>query len=162
MSEFLKTGILGIEDIEIPPATRRQKGRVVIIECVQRIPCNPCTEVCPQGAITIEGDITNVPHVNFDKCNGCGICIANCPGLAIFAVNESLGDDIAEVGLPYEFRPLPEKGEIVELIDRAGEKIGTGKVRRALIPKSFDKTAVVYLEVPKKFSLDVRFFQRIN
>ncbi|NOZ60486.1 MAG: 4Fe-4S ferredoxin [Calditrichaeota bacterium] len=162
MSEFLKTGILGIGDIEIPPATRRQKGRVVMIECVQRIPCNPCTEVCPQGAITIEGDITNVPHVDFDKCNGCGICIANCPGLAIFAVDESLGDDVAEVGLPYEFRPLPEKGEIVELIDRAGGKIGVGKVKRALSPKSFDKTAVVYLMVPKKLSLEVRFFKRTN
>jgi len=150
MSEFLKNGILGIEDIEVPPQERRQRGRVVMIECVQQIPCNPCTEVCPQGAITIEGDITNVPHVDFEKCNGCGICIANCPGLAIFAVDESLGDEIAEVGLPYEFRPLPEKGEIVELINRAGEKIGTGKVKRALSPKSFDKTAVVYLEVPKK------------
>jgi len=162
MSEFLKNGILGIEDIEVPPQERRQRGRVVMIECVQQIPCNPCTEVCPQGAITIEGDITNVPHVDFEKCNGCGICIANCPGLAIFAVDESLGDEIAEVGLPYEFRPLPEKGEIVELINRAGEKIGTGKVKRALSPKSFDKTAVVYLEVPKKLSLDVRFFKRMD
>jgi Fe-S-cluster-containing hydrogenase component 2 len=133
-----------------------------MIECVQQIPCNPCTEVCSQGAITIEGDITNVPHVDFEKCNGCGICIANCPGLAIFSVDESLGEEVAEVGLPYEFRPLPEKGEVVELIDRAGNAIGTGKVKRILTPKSFDKTAVVYLEVPKKLSLEVRFFKRKN
>ncbi len=162
MSNFLQNGILEIEDFEIPPKTRREKGRVIMIECVQQIPCNPCTEVCPQGAITIEGDITNVPHVDFEKCNGCGICIANCPGLAIFSVDESLGEEVAEVGLPYEFRPLPEKGEVVELIDRAGNAIGAGKVKRVLTPKSFDKTAVVYLEVPKKLSLEVRFFKRMN
>ncbi|OQX82983.1 hypothetical protein B6D60_11285 [candidate division KSB1 bacterium 4484_87] len=162
MSEFLKNGVLTIEDFEVPPEARRKMGRVIMIECVQKIPCNPCSEVCPQGAITIEGDITNIPRVDFDKCNGCSICIANCPGLAIFAVDESLGDEIAEVGLPYEFMPLPEKGEHVELINRAGEVVGTGKVKRIMKPKSFDKTAVVYLEVPKKLSLDVRFFKRKN
>ena len=160
MSDYLRNGILELEDIELPSPERRKKGRVIVIECVQQIPCNPCTEVCPQGAITIEGDITNVPHVDFDKCNGCGLCIANCPGLAIFSVNESLGDEIAEVGLPYEFRPLPQKGERVKLVSRAGEIIGNGTVKRVLNPRSYDKTAVVYLEVPKQLSLEVRFFKR--
>ncbi len=162
MSDYEKSGILTLEDVDIPSKERRKKGRTVMIECVQNIPCNPCATVCPQGAITIEGEITNIPEVDFDKCNGCGICIANCPGLAIFSVDESLDDDFAEVGLPYEFKPLPEVGDKVKLFNRAGEAIGEGKVRKVRNPKGFDRTAVVYLKVPRRLSLDVRFFKRMK
>lgn len=160
MSDYLSTGILDFSDVTIPPAERRKKGRVITIECVQHIPCDPCSTVCPQGAITIEGDITNIPQVDFDKCNGCGICIANCPGLAIFSVDESLPDDKAEVGIPFEFLPLPEVGEKVDVINRAGKIIGNGTVLKIRNPKSFDRTPVIYLEVPKALSLDVRFLRR--
>jgi len=116
MSNFIKDGILDTNDFIVPPEVRRQKGRVIMIECVQRIPCNPCSEVCPRKAITIIGDITNIPEVDFDKCNGCGICIANCPGLAIFSVDESFAGEVAKVGIPYESKPLPVAGETVNLI----------------------------------------------
>ncbi len=162
MSDYIKTGILDLENIVIPPEDRRKKGRVIMIECVQKIPCNPCSEVCPRQAITIEGEIINIPKVDFDKCNGCGICIANCPGLAIFSVDESMGDEWAEVGIPYEFKPLPEISENVDLVNRAGNVIGRGTVKKVINPKSFDRTAVVYLKVPKSLSLEVRFFKKIN
>lgn len=160
MSNFLNDGILNTTDFVVPSKARRKKGRVIMIECVQQIPCNPCSEICPRKAITIIGDITNIPEVNFEKCNGCGICIANCPGLAIFSVDESFSDGTAEVGIPYEFKPLPIVGEEVKLINRAGQVIGTGKIKKILNPKNFDRTAVVYLEVPKNLSLDVRFFKQ--
>ena len=131
-----------------------------MIECVQKIPCNPCATVCPKGAITIEGNITNIPQVDFDKCNGCGLCIANCPGLAIFSVDESLPDNKAEVGIPFEFKPLPEVGEKVNLLNRAGEVIGTGEVRKVRNPKSYDRTPIIYLLVPQELSLDVRFLKK--
>ena len=40
--------------------------------------CLVCFKVCPvQGAITL--DETAKPHVNPEKCNGCGICVYECP-----------------------------------------------------------------------------------
>jgi len=160
MSHYLQNGILELTDLTIPSTERRKKGRVIIIECVQHIPCDPCANICPKGAITIEGEITNIPQVDFDKCNGCGLCLANCPGLAIFSVDESLPNNEAEVGIPYEFRPLPEVGEVVDVINRSGQIIGNGKVLKVRNPKSYDRTPVIYLSVPQELSLEVRFLKR--
>ncbi|MBN1155608.1 4Fe-4S binding protein [candidate division KSB1 bacterium] len=158
--DYINTGILRLTDFQVPPPERRRAGRVIMIECVQNIPCNPCSTICPQGAITIEGDITNIPVVDFSKCNGCGLCVANCPGLAIFMVDESIGDNSAEVGIPYEFSPFPEKGEIVSVYDRSGKIICDGEIVRVRNPKSYNKTAVIYFRVPIQFSLDARFIKR--
>ena len=42
MSNYKSTGIITKEDIAIPSEERLKKGPVVIIECVENIPCNPC------------------------------------------------------------------------------------------------------------------------
>ena len=44
-------------------------------------------------------------------CIGCGMCVASCSGQAIFLVDETYEPGFATVTLPYEFLPLPEKGE---------------------------------------------------
>jgi uncharacterized Fe-S center protein len=38
--------------------------------------CGKCAEVCPAGAVSIEGD---VPVFDESKCEGCAECIAACP-----------------------------------------------------------------------------------
>ena len=157
---YLKDGILELNEILLPGAARLQKGRVAIIECVQNIPCNPCVDICPRHAITIEGNITNPPVIDFEKCNGCGLCVANCPGLAIFSVDETVAPERAEVGIPYEFRPLPKVGEIVSALDRTGKFVCDAEVRRVLNPKGYDRTPVVFLLAPLKYSMIVRFFTK--
>lgn len=159
---YLVDGILALDDFRKPTRERLQKGRVAIIECVQHIPCNPCVDICAQQAIKIEGNITNLPVVDFEKCNGCTLCVANCPGLAIFTVTESVTEDTAEIGIPYEFLPLPEKGELVDGLDRQGKVVCEGRVRQVRNPKAFDRTPIVFLSVPKEFSMIVRFFKRKN
>ena len=72
-----------------PSEARFKKGPVAIIECVQGIPCNPCQEACPQKAIHVGDSITNTPKLDAEACIGCGLCIAACPGLAIFVVDKS-------------------------------------------------------------------------
>jgi len=156
---YLEDGILTLEDFQIPTKTRRQKGRVIVIECVQHIPCNPCVDICPQGAITMEGGITGLPVVDFEKCNGCSLCVANCPGIAIFTIDETFSASEAEIGVPYEFRPLPESNESVEALDRAGKVVCQGKVVRVRNPKAFDRTPIVFISVPKEYSMTVRFFK---
>lgn len=159
---YLETGVLKIDDIKVPSEERFKKGGVAVIECVQQIPCNPCVESCPQGAITIEGSINNQPQIDFELCNGCGMCIANCPGLAIFLINMAYDENKATVGLPYEFLPLPEKNEKVNLLNRAGEICGKGEVVKIRNAKIQDRTPIVIISMEKEKAMDVRFFRRIK
>ena len=131
----------------MPSAERRAKGPVVWMECFEEIPCNPCQPACPTGAILPFDDINDLPHVEDARCTGCALCVAACPGLAIFVIDETHSDTHALLKLPYELRPLPEKGEVVEVLDRTGEVLGTSPVLRVQNPSSFDRTAVITIEI---------------
>ncbi|MBD3368303.1 MAG: 4Fe-4S ferredoxin [Candidatus Eisenbacteria bacterium] len=157
-----RDGILDEKNLRAvrPSDERLKQGPVVMVECVERIPCNPCVAACSKGAISIEGDLNDSPAVDHALCDGCGICISACPGLAIFVVDMSREGEDATVMLPYEFRPLPDKGETVTTLDRAGEVIGEAKVLRVLDAKALDRTPIVSLEVPKSQAMDVRHFVR--
>ena len=157
---YLETGVLDLDDIQVPSMERRAKGAVAIVECVQHIPCNPCVDSCPQGAITMGDSINNLPEIDFDKCNGCGLCIANCPGLAIFLIDETYSPELALVGLPYEFYPLPEVGEKVDLLSRSGNVCGRGEVVKIRNAKVQDRTPIIFLSVKKDLAMEVRFFRR--
>jgi len=127
-----KTGIPTKEQINsaFPCELRMNKGPVAIVECFQPIPCDPCATSCPQQAITSFEDINDLPVINNEKCNGCGICIAKCPGLAIMTIDMTYSENHALVRLPYEFTPLPQVGETVIALDRAGAEIAEAKVIR--------------------------------
>ncbi len=133
----------------------RKKAGLVIIECPQRIPCNPCHTSCPTGAILPFADINDVPSVNYEKCTGCALCVAVCPGLACFVADLTYSADLALMKLPYEFLPRPTPGSTVALLNRVGERLGQGKVVRVVEPHK-DKTLVVHVEVSKQMVNDVR------
>jgi Fe-S-cluster-containing hydrogenase component 2 len=141
---------------QVPRPKRLWRGPVAIIECVEQIPCNPCVESCPQGAITMPGGLNQIPRLNVDACTGCGLCISSCPGLAIFVVDLSGGGSTATVSLPYEFLPLPAKGQRVLALDRAGRKLGTATVIRVQSGKRVDRTPVVTIAVPRELALKAR------
>ena len=151
-----RTGIPTDDDLEkvIPDKKRLARGPVVIIECFQRIPCDPCAISCKLGAIKPFKDINDLPIVDFDKCTGCGICISSCPGLAIFVIDMNYSDKKSLIKLPHEMLPLPEKGEDVYALDRAGDILGKVKVSRVL--KIKNKTNIISLEVPKGMAMKVR------
>ena len=89
---LINSGYLDYEELAkwqvLPSKDRFEKGPVAVIECIQEIPCNPCEAACRFGAIQIGDPITNLPKLIENKCTGCGICVANCPGLAIFIINK--------------------------------------------------------------------------
>lgn len=153
------TGIATSKDLEsvIPSKERLAKGPVAIMECFEKIPCNPCYTSCKRGAIKEFEDINDRPELNVDICNGCGVCISNCPGLAIFVVDETYSETEALVKIPYEFIPLPEEGSYVTGLDRAGKPVCRAKVVKVQNSKAQDRTPVVSLAVPKEFSMVVRF-----
>lgn len=129
---------------------------MVVVECVENIPCDPCAGACPRKAITIAGGLTDLPRVDFGKCNGCTLCIARCPGLAIFVVNYNYSKTEATVTLPYELLPRPAVGDTVDALDRSGRKVAAGKVMKVLDGKALDRCAVVTVAVPKRLWNEVR------
>jgi len=155
-----KTGFLSQEELNngpgIPSAVRRQKGPVAVLECLEDIPCNPCESSCRVEAITVGEDITTPPRLDEDKCIGCRTCVPICPGQAIFIVDESLPDGRAAIEMPYEYRPLPEKDEVVTALDRAGQEIGDAHVTAVRKTVKMDQTATVIIEVPREWSMRAR------
>lgn len=101
-------------------------------------------------------DINDRPEIDHERCNGCALCVANCPGLAIFVVDESYRPGSALVKLPFELHPLPARAASVDLLNRAGAVIGEGKVVMVQNPKAFDRTAVIHVEVPQGLAQEVR------
>ena len=151
-----KDGLPMPEDLQavLPSAARLEQGPVAVIECFQEIPCNPCAEACPNKAITIPANISARPVFDESRCNGCGACVARCPGLAIFVVDYYFSESESLLKLPYEFAPLPAKGETVEALNRCGAKVGEGRIVR--VQTQANKTAVLWLTVPREQAADVR------
>ncbi len=147
---YRETGVLTIDDLlQIPSEEQLEKG-VALAECVENIPCNPCVDACPVDAISME-DINSPPIIDFDRCTGCAQCVAVCPGLAIFVIKTKEGK--GWVTLPYEFLPVPSKDELVDVLNRKGERIGTGKVTRI---RKQGTTWVITVEVDKDKVMEVR------
>ncbi|MCL4424114.1 MAG: 4Fe-4S binding protein [Firmicutes bacterium] len=143
-----------------PSPQRLARGPVAIFECFERIPCNPCFDACPTGAVLPFADINDIPKVDFDLCTGCGNCIAACPGLAIFVVDETFSTGEALLKIPYEFSPLPERGETIQVLNRAGREVGQGKVVRIQKGRNKLATPLVWLTVPKGLAQEVRHLAR--
>ncbi len=149
MKEYERSGVLSVKDLRLPSEKQLEKG-VAITECIQEIPCNPCVDSCPVNAISMK-DINAPPVVDYDKCIACGQCVGVCPGLAIFVVKKQ--DDRGLLTLPYEFLPVPKKGDVVDTIDRNGETVGEGRVKRV---SKQGKTMVVTIQLDAKDLMIVR------
>ena len=158
--ESSKTGFLTEEELKdspgVPTAARRQKGPVAAIECLEDIPCNPCESSCNVDAIIVGEDITNLPHLDEDKCVACQTCVYICPGQAIFLIDKSLPEARATGMMPSKNRPLPQKEDIVTALDRAGQELGDAKVVAIRQTKKMDQTATVTIEGPADWSMRAR------
>lgn len=152
MTDYEKTGLVKRDHIEVPDQERLDKGPVVVIECVENIPCDPCVAVCNFGAIDMD-EITDVPDIDFEECTGCALCVTECPGLAIFVVDCSYSEEKCKITMPYEYLPVPEEGDEVTALNRKGEEVQKAEVTNV---RQSGKTYALTLEIDKENVWDVR------
>ncbi len=122
-----------------------------IIRCIQEIPCNPCTAVCPKNSIqTHDGKLSGVP-LFVDQCIGCTRCVAICPGLAITLVDRGYDPEkrLALVTLPWEM-PMGtiRQGQVVGTRGFEGEDIGKGRIVALKDSPWQNRRQLLLLEVP--------------
>ena len=155
---LINDGIPTKEDLEkvIPSPERLAAGPVSIVECFQKIPCNPCVKACPRNAISMPTSINDTPEVDHEKCNGCGVCVGKCPGLAIFVVDMTYSEDMALVKIPFEYYPVPEVGQMACGLNRAGKEMGWSEVEKVISGGKKNKTYTISLKVPKDLAMEVR------
>jgi pyruvate ferredoxin oxidoreductase gamma subunit len=55
-----------------------------------------CSTFCPDGAIDVDED--GRPHIDYDHCKGCMVCVAQCPPHAISALPEQTAIAAEAVG----------------------------------------------------------------
>ena len=149
MEDYEVSGVISRDMIKMPSEKHLKRG-VAIIECVQEIPCNPCVDVCPFGAISME-DLNALPKIDYDKCVGCGRCVSVCPGLAIFLVK--IEGKNGFVTLPYEMLPIPKVGEVVKVLDREGKVVGKGEIVKVRVE---NKTGIITVKVDRNLIMEVR------
>ena len=101
-------------------------------------------------------DINDLPRMNYDNCNGCGICIGACPGLAIFVIDETYSDQEALVTIPWEFLPVPEEGSTVQGLNRSGDAVASVKVVKVRPSAKKNGASNISLAVKKKLAYDIR------
>ena len=116
----------------MPSEERMRQGRVAVIECVQEIPCNPCSFSCKFNAITIGDEITNLPHLNVNV-----------------------------IDIPFEYLPLPQEHQVVDAVNRYGEVVYKGIIKKVKQVKAYVGTTVVSMIIPIEFADEVRSMKRL-
>ena len=161
VSESLLTkGYVADDEITRFPGFRKQVKVHPVIECTQNIPCNPCQDACKKGCISIGDNITSLPiSVEGSECINCGMCVASCSGQAIFLVAEDTEPGFGEVTMPYEFLPLPEKGDKGYGLSRSGQKLCDVEITNVRTSKAFDGTNLVTMKVPMEYIDKARFYK---
>ena len=65
-----------------PWTVRAQLGEACLT--TRGIVCSSCRDACGEAAITFPpARAVPAPHIDADRCTGCGACVAGCPGAAI-------------------------------------------------------------------------------
>ena len=129
-----------------------ETGVFPVFHCTQEVPCNPCTSVCPIGAIHTENDtLTGLPYRDeTSECTGCMACAAVCPGLAITMVDYRKDRQHPLVTLPYEvWREKVEAGQAVTVTDRQGAALGRFEVEKIRVKKKYPQTLLVQVRIDR-------------
>ncbi len=134
------------------------EGVFPVIHCLQEIPCNPCTTVCPTNSIhTEDGGLMGVPIYD-GSCIGCGKCVLICPGLAITLVDFRKDLEMPIVTMPYEVGNYPVKeGAKVKVVDINGNDLEEAEVTQVMTNKA-NRTQLVRVKASKSNARKIAAF----
>lgn len=147
--------------VEVFAIADRKERVFPIIRCVQEIPCNPCSVVCPKSLIKVEPGIMELPKYTED-CLGCGRCVTICPGLAIVLVFNDYDPkgEKSLIMMPFEYDPaVAPPGSMMVTVDLTGNTVGHGKVIAYKKRPEQDRRLLLLLEVPAEDKLKVAGFR---
>ncbi len=155
-AEQLKSHPGKVEPQVFPEA---EEGVMPVIHCLQEIPCNPCSTVCPTESIRMEGDpLLGLPRYD-GRCIGCAKCVLVCPGLAVTLVDYRRDREMPIVTVPYEMSHVPlAAGDKVHGVDIDGNELGEFEVA-ALQQNRENLTRLVRLRVPRALAKRVVSFR---
>lgn len=154
-AEILKSKPGKTQKEEFPGA---ETGVFPVLHCVQEIPCDPCTAVCPRDLIKIDpADIRGLPSFLASEegkgCTGCEKCVAICPGLAVTLVDFRKDAEYPTVAIPYEFlKESIKAGDRVYVLDTEGAPLGNVEVAAVKAIKANDRTVIVKVRAPKEYA----------
>ncbi|MDD5536693.1 MAG: FAD-dependent oxidoreductase [Candidatus Cloacimonetes bacterium] len=136
-----------------------ESGVMPVIHCLQEIPCNPCTTVCPTNSIqTEDGSLLSLPRYT-GSCIGCGKCLLICPGLAITLVDYRKDAKNPIVTIAYEISNIEVKeGDTRVLCDIDAEELGEYTVESVTEYKK-QHTSLVRFKVPSAIARRVAGFR---
>ncbi|MGB9906397.1 MAG: FAD-dependent oxidoreductase [Candidatus Saccharicenans sp.] len=139
----------------------KEEGVFPVIHCLQEIPCDPCSAVCPRKLIEVDGnDVRRLPVYYEERdgkgCSGCERCVVFCPGLAITLVDYRKNPEFPEVTIPFEFlKEIINPGDEIELVDVEGQVLARSRVSSVKSIKGNDRTILVKAPVPKALAKKV-------
>lgn len=126
------------------------------IECIEPISCKICQEACPEKAIQIHrGKKT---FLNEEACTGCGKCLVECPSQVPIMLKGKPEESTLELVLPYHAKRSWSAGELVTLLNRKGEALGSGRVK-GLYEVEGEETrlpTLVRVEIPSHLTWEAR------
>jgi len=136
-----------------------EEGVMPVIHCLQEIPCNPCSTICPTNSIQLENDpLLGLPRYK-GRCIGCAKCVLICPGLAITLVDYRRDKENPIVTVPYEMSHVPlAVGSKVKAVDIDGNALGEFDVA-AVQQNRENLTRLVRLRVPRALAKRVVAFR---
>ncbi|MCL4560231.1 MAG: FAD-dependent oxidoreductase [Chloroflexi bacterium] len=162
-AEILKSKPGKLIDSDGPDA---EPGVYPMIHCLQEIPCDPCSSVCPRGLIQINReDIRKTPVFDTTQgvCSGCERCVAICPGLAITLVDSRKDPEHPLISLPFEFpETLFPEGELVTVVDIEGNFLADLPVVKIRHIKANDRTRIVRVQAPRELARKIAGIRLLN
>ena len=134
-------------------------GVMPIIHCIQEIPCNPCSTICPTDSIKLRGDsVMGIPEYT-GQCTGCYQCVAICPGLAITLVDFRSDSENPIVTMPYEISNMPVTvGEQIDTVDIDGKSIGKMTIVK-ILQRKLKRIQLVQIKAPKAVAKKIVAFR---
>lgn len=130
---------------------------MILIDCPERIACDVCAAVCDRGVIRVKQTVTNRPEVvNEGNCRNCGLCVAHCPGQAVFLVSETGPDGQCRITLPYELDEEAVRGRGLLAVDNRGQPLGPARLIRVWQSERFNNTCLLEVSVSGAIASRVR------